>query len=64
MNLRNPTGNHQHADHIREQIVLGLVVPVIMALLLNEVKQLGLKKCIQTLVYLPHFLSWVTVAAC
>ena len=44
------------------KIVLGLVVPVIMALLLNEVKQLGLKKCIQTLVYLPHFLSWVTVA--
>ena len=44
------------------KIVLGLIVPVIMALLLNEVKQLGLKKSIQTLVYLPHFLSWVTVA--
>lgn len=44
------------------KIVLGLIVPVIMALLLNEVKQLGLKKGIQTLVYLPHFLSWVTVA--
>lgn len=44
------------------KIVLGLVVPIIMALLLNEVKQVGLKKGIQTLVYLPHFLSWVTVA--
>ena len=44
------------------KIILGLVVPVIMALLLNEVKQIGLKKSIQTLVYLPHFLSWVTVA--
>lgn len=44
------------------KIVLGLIVPVVMALLLNEVKQLGLKKGIQTLVYLPHFLSWVTVA--
>ncbi len=44
------------------KIILGLIVPVIMALLLNEVKQLGLKKSIQTLVYLPHFLSWVTVA--
>lgn len=44
------------------KIVLGLVVPVIIALLLNEVRNLGLKKGIQTLVYLPHFLSWVTVA--
>ncbi|HIY56683.1 MAG TPA: ABC transporter permease subunit [Candidatus Tetragenococcus pullicola] len=44
------------------KIVLGLVVPVITALLLNEVRQAGIKKGIQTLVYLPHFLSWVTVA--
>ncbi len=44
------------------KIVLGLIVPVMMALLLNEVKNMGLKKGIQTLVYLPHFLSWVTVA--
>lgn len=44
------------------KIILGLIVPIIMALLLNEVKNMGLKKGIQTLVYLPHFLSWVTVA--
>lgn len=44
------------------KIVLGLIVPIIMALLLNEVHNAGLKKGIQTLVYLPHFLSWVTVA--
>ena len=44
------------------KIILGLIVPIVMALLLNEVKQIGLKKSIQTLVYLPHFLSWVTVA--
>lgn len=44
------------------KIVLGLIVPVVVALLLNEVRQAGLKKGIQTLVYLPHFLSWVTVA--
>ena len=44
------------------KIILGLIVPIIMALLLNEVKHMGLKKGIQTLVYLPHFLSWVTVA--
>lgn len=44
------------------KIGLGLIVPVFVALLLNEVRQTGLKKGIQTLVYLPHFLSWVTVA--
>jgi putative aldouronate transport system permease protein len=44
------------------KIIFGIIVPVIMALLLNEVRNMGLKKGVQTLVYLPHFLSWVTVA--
>ena len=44
------------------KMVLGLIFPIIVALLLNEVRNMGLKKGIQTLVYLPHFLSWVTVA--
>lgn len=44
------------------KIICGLIVPIVMALLLNEVKNVGLKKGIQTLVYLPHFLSWITVA--
>ncbi len=43
-------------------LMCGLVVPIVMALLLNEVRHAGLKKGIQTLVYLPHFLSWITVA--
>ncbi|WP_228745039.1 sugar ABC transporter permease [Paenibacillus sp. S150] len=41
------------------KIAFGLVVPVIFALLLNEIRQMGLKRSIQTLVYLPHFMSWV-----
>lgn len=44
------------------KIVVGIIVPVIMAILLIEIRNMGLKKSIQTLVYLPHFLSWVTVA--
>lgn len=44
------------------KMILGLIFPIIVALLLNEVHNMGLKKGIQTLVYLPHFLSWVTVA--
>lgn len=41
------------------KIAFGLVVPVIFALLLNEIRQMGLKRSVQTLVYLPHFMSWV-----
>lgn len=41
------------------KIIFGLVIPVTFALLLNEVRNIGLKRSIQTLVYLPHFMSWV-----
>jgi putative aldouronate transport system permease protein len=41
------------------KIVFGLFVPIGIALLLNEVRKVGIKRGIQTLVYLPHFLSWV-----
>lgn len=37
--------------------------PIIMALLLNEVKNSLYKKSIQTIVYIPHFLSWVVVVS-
>jgi len=41
------------------KIVTGLIVPVIVALLLNEVGNKKVKRTYQTLVYLPFFLSWV-----
>ncbi|RCW49420.1 ABC transporter permease [Paenibacillus prosopidis] len=41
------------------KIVCGLFVPIVFALLLNEIRKSGIKRGIQTLVYLPHFLSWV-----
>ncbi|MGO4548205.1 ABC transporter permease [Paenibacillus sp. 2TAB23] len=44
------------------KIIMNLVIPFIFALLLNEVRNMGLKRSIQTLVYLPHFLSWVTLS--
>lgn len=43
------------------KIVLNLIIPFGFALLLNEVRNMGFKRSIQTLVYLPHFLSWVTL---
>lgn len=41
------------------KIVAGLVVPIIFALLLNEVSKTAFKKTIQTIIYFPYFLSWV-----
>ena len=39
----------------------GTPFPIILALLLNEVKMKSFKKITQTISYLPHFLSWVSV---
>lgn len=41
------------------KIVIGLIVPLVFAILLNEVRVSAFKRTVQTLVYLPHFLSWV-----
>ena len=41
------------------KIVATLVVPIIFALLLNEVRKNSFKRTIQTVIYFPHFLSWV-----
>ena len=41
------------------KMVAGLVVPLLVALLLNEVAKNSYKRVAQTLIYLPHFLSWV-----
>ena len=41
------------------KIILGLLVPLIISLLLNEMGSQITKRSIQTAIYLPHFLSWV-----
>ncbi|GIQ69628.1 protein lplB [Xylanibacillus composti] len=41
------------------KILMQMFVPVIFALLLNEIRIIWYKRTAQTLVYLPHFLSWV-----
>lgn len=43
------------------KIILGLLVPIIFALLLNEINRNGFKRTVQTIVYLPYFLSWVVL---
>lgn len=44
------------------KIILTLIVPILTALLLNEVKNMFFKRSVQTLIYLPYFLSWVILA--
>lgn len=44
------------------KIILNLLIPLVFAILLNEVRHTGYKKSIQTIVYLPHFISWVILA--
>lgn len=44
-------------------MTVGFVAPIIFALLLNEIHQTVFKKVIQTISYLPYFISWVVVAS-
>ena len=44
------------------KIIGGIIVPLTFALLLNEVAKDKLKRVFQTLVYLPHFMSWIILA--
>lgn len=58
----NPTANRV----IRNTIVISLLklvlkfpAPILLAILLNEVVHRKFKKGVQTIVYLPHFISWI-----
>ncbi|MBM6996228.1 sugar ABC transporter permease [Paenibacillus sp. DXFW5] len=42
-------------------LVLGFITAIILALLLNEIKKIFWKRTVQTISYLPHFLSWIIV---
>jgi len=43
-------------------LIFGFIFPVIFAILLNEVRGMVFKRTVQTVSYLPHFVSWVVVA--
>lgn len=44
------------------KILIGFPVPIILSLMLNELKSIKFKKLTQTVLYLPHFISWVIMA--
>jgi len=44
------------------RIIFGFPAPIILALLLNELRSVAYKRVMQTVMYLPHFVSWVIAA--
>ena len=44
------------------KLIIGFPIPIILALMMNEMRSLKFKKVSQTLLYLPHFISWVILA--
>ncbi|WP_235885543.1 ABC transporter permease [Paenibacillus cymbidii] len=44
------------------KLVFGFPAPIVLALMLNEVKRAKFKKAVQTISYMPHFLSWVIIS--
>ncbi len=45
------------------RLVCSFPIPIIIVVLMNEMKLQKLKKGVQTMIYLPHFVSWVIMAA-
>ena len=44
-------------------LVFGFTMPIILSIMLNEVRSKTFKRVTQTVIYLPHFLSWVIIAS-
>ena len=44
------------------RIIFGFPAPIILALCMNELKNGAFKRTVQTITYLPHFLSWVVIS--
>lgn len=45
------------------KLVLGFVTAILLAILLNELRNIMFKRVVQTISYLPHFISWVVAAS-
>lgn len=43
------------------RILVTFPAPIIFALLLNELRNTGFKRVVQTITYIPHFISWVII---
>ncbi|MDQ0899220.1 MULTISPECIES: sugar ABC transporter permease [unclassified Paenibacillus] len=62
--------DYQFGTIVRNTLMLSLLkviftfpAPIIFAIMLNEVKHMAFKRLVQTVSYLPHFISWVVVVS-
>ncbi|HIW34087.1 MAG TPA: ABC transporter permease subunit [Candidatus Paenibacillus intestinavium] len=44
------------------KLLVGFPAPIILALMLNEIGNVAFKRVVQTITYIPHFISWVVVS--
>lgn len=44
------------------KLLIGFPAPIILALMLNEIGNIAFKRVVQTITYIPHFISWVVVS--
>jgi putative aldouronate transport system permease protein len=44
-------------------LIVGFPIPIMLAIMLNELKNKKYKKFSQTILYMPHFLSWIIIAS-
>jgi putative aldouronate transport system permease protein len=66
--FRNMFGSAQFIRVMRNTIVISglklliaFPMPIVFAILLNEIRRIRVKRVVQTISYLPHFMSWVVV---
>lgn len=43
------------------RLLFGFPMPLLLALMINEIRMVKFKKTVQTIIYLPHFISWVVI---
>jgi len=60
LDFKRALGNTLYIAIIK--IILGLVFPIVVSILLNEIRGMKYKRSVQTIIYLPFFVSWVIVA--
>jgi len=44
------------------QLIFAFPAPIVLALLLNELRSMAFRRTVQTILYMPHFLSWIIIA--
>ncbi|MEH7441989.1 ABC transporter permease subunit [Bacillus sp. JJ1122] len=59
-NFRDAFSNTMVINFLR--IIFGFPIPILFAILLNEIFHVKFKKFVQTITYLPHFISWIVLA--